>query len=213
MKTEKARILAADWHADVAQGSDRSANRQAGRDAPTMADLFARYLNDHAIEVKKVSSVTNDQLLIEKRLNPVLGRRKVTEIVRAEIGKLHSRMSDTPDEANRCLALISKAFNLAELWGLLPDGLNPCRHLKKFAEKKRKRFLSSGELSGLDEVPRDCDQDRFVLMPPEIGKRIVEVRAPISRWAVAAIRLLVLMGARRSEILQMRWEWIDAANG
>ena len=72
MKTEKARIIAADWRADVAKGNDPSANRQAGRDAPTMADLFAHYLNDHAIDVKKLSSVTNDQLLIEKRLNPVL---------------------------------------------------------------------------------------------------------------------------------------------
>jgi integrase len=213
MKAEKARAIAAQWHAEVARGGDPSGDRRAQRDAPTMADLFERYLAEHAEKTKKPVSIAMDRRLIDKKLAPTLSRHKVAELTRAEIAKLHNRMSDTPYEANRCLALLSKAFNLAELWGLRPEGSNPCRHIKKFAEKKRKRFLSPAELARLGEALRLAERDGLLILPPKDGVRPTEARAPVSPMAVAAIRLLVLTGARMSEILGLRWEWIDAANG
>lgn len=213
MKTERARAIAAQWHAEVARGGDPSGDRRAQRDAPTMADLFERYLNEHAEKTKKPVSIAMDRRLIDKKLAPTLSRHKVAEVTRAEIAKLHNRMSDTPYEANRCLALLSKAFNLAELWGLRPEGSNPCRHIKKFAEKKRKRFLSPAELARLGEVLRVAERDGYLILPPKGGVRSIEARAPVSPSAVAAIRLLILTGARMSEVLGLRWEWIDAANG
>ena len=50
-------------------------------------------------------------------------------------------MRGTPYQANRTLGALSKMFNLADLWGLRPDGSNPCRHVKRFYEEKRERFL------------------------------------------------------------------------
>jgi hypothetical protein len=50
------------------------------------------------------------------------------------------------------LAVLSKMFNLAERWGLRPDGSNPCRHVEKFAEAKRERMLSPAELARLGEA-------------------------------------------------------------
>ena len=52
-----------------------------------------------------------------------------------------SRWAKSPTRANRCLALLSKAFNLAEVWGWRRDGTNPCRHVRKFAEAKAQEVL------------------------------------------------------------------------
>ena len=213
MKLAKARAMAEDWLADVTKGADPGGERLARRKGETMADLFEAFLSDHAEKVKKPSSVANDRRLIEKKLRPALGKRKVAEVTRGEIAKLHGGMSETPYEANRALALLSKAFNLAEIWGWRPDGSNPCRHVRKFAETKRRRFLSPAELARLGEALRVAERDGFVTLPAKAGVRETEDRAPVNPWAVAAIRLLVLTGARKSEILSLRWDWIDAATG
>ena len=52
------------------------------------------------------------------------------------------------------LAVCSKAFNLAEVWGMRPDGSNPCRRIERYPERKRERFLSDDELARLGETLR-----------------------------------------------------------
>ena len=90
------------------------------------------------------------------------------------------------------LAVLSKMFNLAERWGLRPDGSNPCRHVEKFAEKKRERMLSPAELARLGDALAAYDG---------------------SPYAVAAVKLLVFTGARLGEVLGLQWEWIDFERG
>jgi integrase len=90
------------------------------------------------------------------------------------------------------LAVLSKMFNLAERWGLRPDGSNPCRHVERFAEKKRERMLSPAELARLGDALVAYDG---------------------SPYAVAAVKLLVFTGARLGEVLGLRWEWIDFERG
>jgi integrase len=213
MRCEKARAIAADWFAEVVKGGDPGGARQEKRAAPTMADLFARFLSDHSDKTKKASSAANDRRLIAKKLAPALGKRKVAEVTRAEVAKLHNGMSDTPYEANRALALLSKAFNLAELWGWRAEGTNPTRLVKKFAETARKRFLSPAELARLGDVLRIAERDGAVILPAQEGARDKPARVPVNPWAVAAIRLLVLTGARKGEILGLRWAWVDASTG
>jgi hypothetical protein len=77
----------------------------------------------------------------------------VTEITRADVTKFHHDLRHIPYEANRCLEIISKMFNLAELWGLRPDGSNPRRLIQKYPEVKRERYLSMDEI-GLVTVLR-----------------------------------------------------------
>ncbi|MDF2234964.1 tyrosine-type recombinase/integrase [Albimonas sp. CAU 1670] len=209
MKAEAARRIAEGWLADVRKGGDPAGERKARREAPRMNDLFDRYLEDHARRHKKVSSVENDVRMIEKRLRPAFGRLKVAELARPEIAAFHKRLAETPYEANRALALLSKMLNLAEIWDMRPDGSNPCRHVRKYAETQRKRFLSNVELARLGNALRLAERDGFLELPAKEGVREKPARAPVSAEAVAAIRLLILTGARKSEILKLRWEWID----
>ena len=87
-------------------------------------------------------------------------------------------------------------FNLAELWGLRPDGSNPCRHVKRFREEKRERFLSDTEYQRLGTALKEIEQEGS------------ETAA-----AIAAIRLLMLTGCRLSEIQKLRWEHVDLEAG
>ena len=74
------------------------------------------------------------------------------------IAVLHHDIRETPYQANRTLGVLSKMFNLAEVWGLRSDGTNPCRHIKKFKEEKRERFLSADEFTRLGTAQRQDQQ-------------------------------------------------------
>jgi integrase len=90
------------------------------------------------------------------------------------------------------MAVLSKMLNLAEKWGERPDGSNPCRHVEKYRERKRERFLSQAELARLGEALAEAERN---------GSE--------SPYAIAAIRLLILTGARVSEILTLEWGHVD----
>ncbi len=102
-----------------------------------------------------------------------------------------------PTVANRTVDILVKMFNLAEDWGWRPPGRNPCRFVRRYkVEKHHERFLTPEELyrlgQALDAAP---------------GERLA------SAHAAAAIRLLVLTGCRRNEILGLRWEDLDFETG
>src|SRR5262249_28376638 len=105
--------------------------------------------------------------------------------------ELHHRMRDVPYQANRTLGVLSKLFNLTEVWGLRSDGSNPCRHVRKYTEVKRQRFLSHEEFARLGEALRE-----------------VEREGSETPSAIAAIRLLLLTGCRLSEIMTLKWEHV-----
>lgn len=192
LTAEEARREARLLLAEVERGSDPAEDRVAARRAPTMAELCERYLSDHAETRKKPKSADQDRRMIERFILPALARRKVADVSRADAVKLHSSLRATPYQANRVLALLSKMMNLAERWGLRPDGSNPCRHVEKYRERKRERFLSADELGRLGEVLAEAERTATEL--PSV---------------VAAVRLLVLTGCRLSEILTSRWEHVD----
>ena len=193
---DNARLNAKRAAGQVADGKDPAGQKSTDRKSPTVADLCDRYLAEHAEVHKAASSIRNDQRLIETRIRPVLGRLRVLAVAREDVGKLHHALRKTPYEANRTLALLSKMFNLAEAWGLRPDGSNPCRHLKKFKEEKRERFLSPDELAELNKVLVEAERSQTE-MP----------------GVLLAIRLLIFTGCRLGEILTLKWEWVDFEAG
>lgn len=188
---DQARDIAQQALAAVARGEDPQAQRTAIREAPSVRDLWARYEADH-LPRKKASSAKDDRQKWRDHINPALGRKRVTEVTREQVDRLHKGLSDTPYQANRVLALISKLFNLAELWGMRPEGTNPCRHVGKFKEQPRERYLNAEELGRLGAALREG--------------LAAQTETP---YMVAAIQLLLLTGARLNEILGARWDWVD----
>jgi integrase len=116
----------------------------------------------------------------------------VTEVTRADVAQLHHELRHIVYDANRCLEMISKMFNLAEMWGLRPDGSNPRKHIKKYSEQKRERFLSPAELKSVGEVLREMEAEGVELPS-----------------GIAAARLLILTGCRLGEIMTLQWEHVD----
>ena len=191
-RPETARAIARRWLAEVAEGKDPSQCRTDGRAAPTVRDLCERYMIEHAETRKKAASIRGDRRLIDKHLNPALGAKKVASVTRPDIAALHHSLRATPYEANRVLAMTSKMFSLAELWDLRPDGSNPAKNVERYPEKKRERYLSGDEVARLWIVLHSAD-----------------AAAKASPSAIAAIKLLLLTGRRLSEVLGLRWAWID----
>ena len=165
-------------------------------DMTTMHELAGRFLDEHVPVRCKPSTAHSYRIAIRQHVVPRLGSRSVAGITRADIADLHHAMRATPYAANRTLGILSAMFSAAELWGLRPQGSNPCRYVKRFREKKRERFLSDAEYRRLGAVLREA-----------------ESTGTESATAVAAIRLLMLTGCRLSEIMNLRWEDVSLQAG
>jgi hypothetical protein len=138
----------------VENGADPAGDKMARKAAPTMAEFAERFLAEHAVAKRKASTAAEYGRLMDKIILPRLGKRKLADIARSDITRLHHANRTAPYQANRVLAVLSKMFNIAERWGLRPDGSNPCRHVEKYAERKRERMLSPAELARLGDALR-----------------------------------------------------------
>jgi integrase len=192
---EQARMEARKLLGQVAAGSDPAADRDNGKADNTLGALLERFLAEHADAKLRTSSASEYRRIASMYILPSLRHRRINDVARTDIAKLHHSMRHKPYQANRCLALLSKFFNWTEKHGFRPDWSNPCRHVEKFKEKKRERFLSETEIVRLSDTLTEAEK-----------------AGTASPWIVGAIRLLLLTGARHSEILTLKWEWVDFDN-
>ena len=204
---------------DAAHGADPVASRKTVRDAPTVGELLDRYLADHVQRRNRASTIVEVRRIVEKRIRPALGALKVAGVTRTDLAKLHRGMGDTPRQANFTLAVCSKAFGLAEVWGMRPDGSNPCTRIERYPEASRERFLTAEELGRLGEVLRLAETTGLPWRRAEgrqgsKHERKEENRRTVFPWQVpAAIRLLLFTGCRLGEILRLSWSQVDQDKG
>jgi len=175
---EQARLEARRLRGLVAGGENPAADRSRGAAGLTIAELGQRYLDEYAIPHKKPSGVAQDRRNLNNHVVPLLGRLLVSAVERADIARVMRDVAagrTAKDEktkrqgrrivrggeivANRVQALLSKMFVLAEDWKLRSEGSNPCRRVKRYAEHKVERFLSTDELARFGCSAVECRAD------------------------------------------------------
>ena len=103
---------------------------------------------------------------------------------RNDVVKLHHSLSEVPIQANRVFECVRRMMNVAEKWGVRPDGSNPCLRVERFRDQSREHYLTARELAALGDALTEAERTRTEL--PSV---------------VAAVRLLILTGCRLSEVL------------
>jgi integrase len=215
---ESARVEARRLLGEVAHNGDPATDKQAKRNAKTIAELCDLYLADAKAgrlltrnkQPKKASTLAIDVGRIERHIKPMLGRRAVTAVTREDVeALLHdiaagktaakiktkdrglARVTGGEGAANRVVGLLGAIFTYAVRLRMRSD--NPVRGVVLFADGERDRRLSDAEYKALGEALRKAE-----------GQSI---------WpaAVAATHLLALTGWRTGEALQLCWSDIDLA--
>jgi integrase len=177
-------------------------------------EFAEHYLHDFAMPRKKPATLLADRRNLELHILPHLADQRLVDIDYRSIMKMHASQYAAPVAANRCLALVSHIFTVAEKWRLIEKGCNPCRGADRFPERPRERYLSDNELERLGNAIRAAE-DGYRLVDwsgYSLAKNLMRKTAEDWR-AVASIRLLILTGARMTEILSLRWDWIDKGRG
>ena len=180
MTVEQARIAALTALSAFANNENPAEVRRARKKEPTFAELFKEYGERHGAKKKSWST---DQSLYSNHLQP-LASLKITTIKREAISRILSDMEKAGlagSSINGVRALVSSIYGRAIEWGYATA--NPVIGIKTRKTVKRDRFLQAGEL------------------PRFFESLAVEINETLRDY----ILLALLTGARRSNLLAMRW--------
>jgi len=192
---DKARKRAQTVLGEIADGEDPVAAKHLDRDRSRVTDAAELFLAHHGPKLKPRTREEYERLF-KLHILPAFGQRRVDEINRTDIARFHAERSATKAGANFALACLSKFMNWAEEHGLRPENSNPCRRVKKYTTVKRERYLTGEEFARLG-----AELDR------------VDAEGEDSPFVTAALRLLILTGARLNEILTLKWSFVDLQRG
>jgi integrase len=180
-----ARKRAEDIRRQIDRGEDPLAERDEARAGRTVAELWAAFDRDH-LPSRRASTAAEYRRQAKTYIIPKLGSLRVAAVRRENIAALHRDIARThPYLANRVLALLSVMFSLAIEREMCEA--NPCARIPKAPEERREAFLT----------------------PAEIGRLAEALRAHPEKISAAAIRLLMLTGSRKSEVLAAKWSEFD----
>jgi integrase len=208
---DQARIKAKEVLGEVAKGRDPLAAQYADAEMITISELCDLYLNE-GVSHKKPSTLRGDASRIRHYIKPRLGRRPILSVTRADVERLlrevvampyltgrravfnHGKHTLTggPGAGAQCVAVLSALFSFARRRGLCSE--NPAHGVKKPLGRKMERYLSNEEIKTLAQA---LD---------------VEAARTNNPFPTAAIRLLLLTGCRKGEIINLHWRDFDIEN-
>ena len=202
----------------VEGGHDPIGQRREGREARTLTQVATDFLSLHAKAKRKARTADEYGRILELHILPALGSRIMADIAKVDLSRLHASLSGSPGAANRVVALFSAIWNWAAKRDEVAAGDNPARQIERYPEQGRERYLTVEELRRLGKALRDAETvglpwlideslPKAKHIPKEKRSRVIDP------YAVAAIRLLMLTGARLREILEARWDYIDWNRG
>lgn len=188
---ETARRKALSFASDALEGINPNDTRKAEAAKLSFADVSRTFLDQHTKKIK-ASTATEYARLMRLYLVPAFGRLKVEDITRSEVARAHTSWAPRPRAANHALAVLSKFMNWCEEHGYRAEHSNPCTRIKKYREEGRERYLSNVEIQRLLAVLTE-----------------LEASGEETPFICTAFRLLLLTGARLSEITTLKWTYVD----
>ena len=182
---EQARKKAISLNSQIISGVNPNEILRGKRKEMTFRQLFERYYEIHALVRNKRPQ--DNKATIEFHLMAKIGNMKLSEITKAKMRDIHVKQGIERGEqqANRVLDIARAVFYFGINEELF-KGTNPCTGIRRFKVKSRDRFLSSEELKAFFEAleyEEELFRDYFML--------------------------LLYTGARKSNMLAMKWQDID----
>ena len=152
-----------------------------------MTEFAVEFLERYARHWKP-RTLASSSYVVRKYILPTFGHMTVDAIAVEHVRDWFASMAGTPGSANRSMPTFSVMMRMAELWGYRRHNSNPCKNTKRYRVQAKERFLTAEEMARLNAV---LTRDEFWC--PHI---------------VAIVRLLMLTGCRRGEIVSLEWDWI-----
>lgn len=194
--SEQARGEAKKVLGQAAIGNDPLAERDALREAQTVAEILKIFMSDHVDAKLAKNSRDSYAAIIRLHLPEKFKSMLIGNVTRQDVARIHHGMRSGVAMANKTLAVLSKFFNWCEKFGYRNDHTNPCKHIEKYKEIPRTRFLSPQEQTRLWSVLDRVEKERLATL-----------------YSVNALRVIILTGARLREILHLKWAEIDLDRG
>lgn len=179
---------------------ERQARREEAAHA-TVDTLCDRFEAVHLPRLREASQ-RDYKSITRLYIRPEMGKLKVRDVTFAHVERLHRKVSkEAPTRANRTVAVLSKMFSFAAKTPaaddldppvpMRPDGLNPAKGIERNPENKRHRYLTEAEVAALMKA----------------------LAAHEDQQAANIIRLLILTGCRKGELLSSEWSQFDLVAG
>ncbi|MEI7610573.1 MAG: tyrosine-type recombinase/integrase, partial [Rhodospirillaceae bacterium] len=208
---EDARIKAADLLRAVSEGRDPMEEKADAKAAVTIKELADLYLAEGPAEKpnKKASSWKADESNIRRHIVPLLGSKLAKAITQADVARFQRDIAAGKTATDQKTGLRGRAIveggkgtaarSLAVFGAMLQFGVgrallpaNPAKGVKLYQGEKKERFLSESEVARLAET-----------------LAAMEAEGVVNSITAAAVRLLLLTGCRKNEVLGLRWDWVD----
>ena len=180
---DEARARARVMLASIREGTDEGAAAPPDTAFETVgAEVFRRYARNW-----KPSTLKVNQGYYRNHILPWFEGHSIADITAHDVRRWFASLHETPVAADRSAPILSVIMRQAEVYGYRPDGTNPCAGIKRNRRQGRERFLSTEEIRRLGEVlaRHEADDPR----------------------AAAIIRLLLLTGCRKGEIVTLKWSF------
>lgn len=224
---EAARDEASRTLARVTLGSDPAAARADERKGQTVAEVADTWLEEHVLLKRKPRTYGEYKIAVERYIKPVLGSLKFGLVEPADVQRMQakiirgksSKANGGRTMANRALATLSSIYGWAQDLRIVAVGFNPVLSIERFKENQIERFLTSEEIAALAAALTEAET---IGLPYEIeetnpnakhGNKEENRRTVYGEHAIAAIRLYLFTGCRRSEILKLKWTEVDLERG
>ena len=202
MTIDQARRMVAQHNGSIAVGQNPAEQKRSLRQESTLGEVFDRYMveyakprkksweideqryNVHLVhwQNKKLSAIKKQH--VQKLLTHIAENQRFIEGV-DKLGRRKVKRVGGKGASNQILRLLRKVFNQAIDWGW--EGDNPCTRIKEYKSKSRDRYLEGDEL-------------------PKFFEALAEEPNTTARDYILAS---LLTGARRTNVLKMRWEQIN----